>query len=126
MMNDMIDVASKLGGFLPGALPQFMAPGSALHICGTTRVGKDVQDSCVSKESRVHGSENLFLGGCNVIPTPIACNPTITAVCFAIVGAETIIRELLNSDVRNGGQNARTSAMGKTAYNDNNVRRTPA
>lgn len=106
----MINVAIKLGGFLPGALPQFMAPGSALHICvsllkmkswailskfqGTTRVGESVGDSCVNKESRVHGSKNLFLGGCNVIPTQIACNPTLTAICYGIVGAETIIKEL--------------------------------
>lgn len=94
MINDMILVASKLGGFLPGAYPQFLVPGSALHICGTTRVGEDVKTSCVSKESRVHGSENLFLAGCNVIPTQIACNPTLTAICFAIVGADTIISEL--------------------------------
>ncbi|KAG9765646.1 hypothetical protein KCU73_g333, partial [Aureobasidium melanogenum] len=94
MMTDMIDVAIKLGGFLPGALPQFMAPGSALHICGTTRVGKSVGDSCVNKESRVHGSKNLFLGGCNVIPTKIACNPTLTAMCYGIIGAEAIIKDL--------------------------------
>ncbi|KAG9519268.1 hypothetical protein KCU93_g8147, partial [Aureobasidium melanogenum] len=94
MMTDMITVAIKLGGFLPGALPQFMVPGSATHICGTTRVGENVDDSCVNKESRVHGSKNLFLGGCNVIPTKIACNPTLTAMCYGIVGAEAIIKDL--------------------------------
>ncbi|KAH0173012.1 hypothetical protein KCU67_g1484, partial [Aureobasidium melanogenum] len=94
MMTDMINVAIKLGGFLPGALAQSMAPGLALHICGTTRVGKSVGDSCVNKEPRVHGSKNLFLGGCNLIPTKIACNPTLTAMCYGIVGAEAIIKDL--------------------------------
>jgi len=121
MMNDMIDVASKLGGFLPGALPQFMAPGSALHICGTTRVGDDVETSCVNKESRVHGSSNLFLGGCNVIPTQIACNPTITAVCFAIVGAEAIIKDLQDGNVgEHVGETTKQSRSVKTPF-DNNV-----
>ncbi|KAH0365406.1 hypothetical protein KCU65_g6110, partial [Aureobasidium melanogenum] len=94
MMTDMINVAIKLGGFLPGALPHFMVPGSAIHICGTTRVGESVEDSCIDKDSRVHGSKNLFLGGCNVIPTQIACYPTLTAMCYGIVGAEAIIKEI--------------------------------
>src|SRR5271155_5494201 len=29
----MIGIAKKLGGFLPGAYPQYMPPGSVLHIC---------------------------------------------------------------------------------------------
>ncbi|KAI4758339.1 hypothetical protein E4T52_05936 [Aureobasidium sp. EXF-3400] len=94
IVQSMINVAIKLGGFLPGALPQFMVPGSAMHICGTTRAGENVEDSCVNNESRVHGSKNLFLGGCNVIPTKIACNPTLTAMCYGIVGAEAIIKDL--------------------------------
>jgi len=61
---------------------------------GITRVGTDIKDSCVNAESRVHGSRNLFLGGCNVIPTKIACNPTLTAMCYAIEGANAIIADL--------------------------------
>jgi choline dehydrogenase-like flavoprotein len=57
-------------------------------------VGTDAKNSCVDAESRVHGSKNLFLGGCNVIPTQIACNPTLTAICYAIVGADAIVADL--------------------------------
>jgi len=36
--------------------------------------------SVVDKDSKVHDYENLWLGGCNVIPDSMACNPTRTAV----------------------------------------------
>ncbi|KAF3914467.1 hypothetical protein AA313_de0203518 [Arthrobotrys entomopaga] len=94
MMNDMTTVASKLGGYLPGAEPVFLPPGAALHICGTTRVGESNKDSVVDENCKVWGFDNLYLGGCNVIPTQIACNPTLTAICYAIVGAEAIDRKL--------------------------------
>ncbi|KAF9639304.1 hypothetical protein BFW01_g11110 [Lasiodiplodia theobromae] len=94
MMNDMVDVASNLGGWLPGSEPRYLPPGSALHICGTTRAGTSVNDSVVDRESRVWGHGNLFLGGCSVIPTQTASNPTLTAIGFAIVGANAIVKEL--------------------------------
>jgi choline dehydrogenase-like flavoprotein len=36
----MVQVASHLGGFLPGAELKYLVPGSALHICGTYRAGE--------------------------------------------------------------------------------------
>ncbi|KAH6856689.1 hypothetical protein B0I37DRAFT_412600 [Chaetomium sp. MPI-CAGE-AT-0009] len=91
MINDMVDVATKLGGFLPGAEPQYMPPGSALHICGTTRAGTDSNTSVVDPTSRVWGINNLYLGGNGVIPTGIAANPTLTNICFAIEGANDLL-----------------------------------
>ncbi|EWG52045.1 hypothetical protein FVEG_16905 [Fusarium verticillioides 7600] len=94
MITDMIDVARKLGGFLPGAEPKYLAPGSALHICGTYRAGSTSADSVVNKNGKAWGVNDLVLGGCDVIPTQNACNPTLTAACFALAAADKIIEEL--------------------------------
>ncbi|KAF5564278.1 pyranose 2-oxidase [Fusarium napiforme] len=94
MITDMIDVARKLGGFLPGAEPKYLAPESALHICGTYRAGSTSADSVVNKNGKAWGVDDLVLGGCGVIPTQNACNPTLTAACFALTAADKIIEEL--------------------------------
>lgn len=151
----MVDVATSLGGFLPGAEPRHLAPGLALHgqfpascwfylctslvipltisaesqehslvvpsdntiheqvtdmectVCGIYRAGKEhkgengkidlkktKEESVVSREGRVWGVKNLYLGGCGVIPTGNASNPTLTAACHAIAGADEINKEL--------------------------------
>lgn len=51
----------------------------------------------VSESSQVWSCKNLYLGGCNVIPTPSASNPTLTAMCFAIEGTNHIIESLKSS-----------------------------
>ncbi|QKD62719.2 uncharacterized protein FOBCDRAFT_245995 [Fusarium oxysporum Fo47] len=94
MITDMIEVARKLGGFLPGAEPKYLAPGSALHICGTYRAGSTPVDSVVNKNGKAWGVNDLVLGGCGVIPTQNACNPTLTAACFALAAADKIIEDL--------------------------------
>ncbi|KAF4814316.1 Pyranose 2-oxidase [Colletotrichum tropicale] len=94
MITDMVDVARCLGGFLPGAEPKYLPAGSALHICGTYRAGESQEDSVVDKLGRVWGQDNLVLGGCGVIPTQNACNPTLTAGCFALAASEQIIKDL--------------------------------
>lgn len=94
MMEDMCIVASKLGGFLPGAEPKFLLAGAPMHICGTTRAGESREDSVCDKFGRVWDTQNLVVGGCNVIPTQNASNPTLTAIAFAIAGADQMIRDL--------------------------------
>ncbi|KAK7424643.1 hypothetical protein QQZ08_008526 [Neonectria magnoliae] len=94
MVTDMVDVARRLGGFLPGAEPKYLAPGSALHICGTYRAGKSKNDSVVDRFGKVWGQDDLVLGGCGVIPTQNASNPTITAMCFAIAAARQMVDDL--------------------------------
>ncbi|KAH6988139.1 hypothetical protein BKA56DRAFT_578416 [Ilyonectria sp. MPI-CAGE-AT-0026] len=94
MVTDMVAVARHVGGFLPGAEPKYLPPGSALHICGTYRAGESSDDSVVDRAGKVWGQKNLVLGGCGVIPKENACNPTITAACFALVAAKQLVHDL--------------------------------
>jgi len=53
MMNHMLQVASKLGTFLPGSEPYWSDLGAATHMGGTFRMGKDFQTSVVDQNSQV-------------------------------------------------------------------------
>ncbi len=58
---------------------------------GTTRIGSTPADSVVDQHCKVHGIDNLYLAGNGVIPSAIACNPTLTTVAFAVIGSNNII-----------------------------------
>ncbi|KAF8322483.1 pyranose 2-oxidase [Clavulina sp. PMI_390] len=94
MMNDMTNVANLLGAYLPGSEPQFMEPGLALHITGTTRIGNDPKISVANESSRVHGIENLWVGGNGNIPDSTACNPTLTSTAIALKAARNVLEYL--------------------------------
>ncbi|KAF9265018.1 pyranose 2-oxidase [Marasmius fiardii PR-910] len=91
MMKDMCAVADILGAYLPGSNPQFMDPGLALHITGTTRIGTDHKTSVADPSSRVHGIKNLWVGGNGCIPDSMGCNPTLTSVMIALKGAGAVL-----------------------------------
>lgn len=61
-------------------------------------MGEDAADSVVNKESKVHGFNNLFLGGNGIHPRENAANPTLTSVAYAIWAADAIARKILSSD----------------------------
>jgi choline dehydrogenase-like flavoprotein len=90
----VLRAARALGDFI-GDEPILLAPGASLHYQGTTRMGTaDDGTSVCGPNSEVWGVSGLYVAGNNVIPTPMACNPTLTSVALAINGARDIAARL--------------------------------
>ena len=77
----------------------FMMPlGASLHYQGTTRMGEtDDGGSVCGPDSEVWDVPGLFVAGNGVIPTPTACNPTLTSVALAVGGARRIAASLTSA-----------------------------
>ncbi|RVD89575.1 uncharacterized protein DFL_000578 [Arthrobotrys flagrans] len=88
MMVEMQSLATTLGSFITE--PTIMPLGTALHLSGTTRAGTSVENSVVDVNSKVWGVDNLYLGGCGVIAEGMACQPTLTAVGYALQSVERV------------------------------------
>lgn len=65
--------------FEPGNPPD----PNAHHHAGTTRMSQDERDGVVDADGRVHGLENLYVGGASVFPTAGFANPTLTLLALA-------------------------------------------
>ena len=90
----ILRAARSLGEFI-GDAPMMLAGGASLHYQGTTRMGpNDDGTSVCGPTSEVWGVSGLYVAGNNVIPTPIACNPTLTSVALAVAGARDIAARL--------------------------------
>ncbi|MFI6517594.1 GMC oxidoreductase [Spirillospora sp. NPDC050679] len=86
--------AEALGDPL-GEEPLTFPPGASLHYQGTVRMGQaDDGTSVCSPTSRVWQVAGLYVAGNGVIPTPTACNPTLTSVALAVGGARDIATAL--------------------------------
>ena len=86
--------ADALGEAL-GDAPFVLPSGASLHYQGSTRMGTvDDGTSVCGPTSEVWGVEGLFVAGNGVIPTPMACNPTLTSVALAVAGAREIATRL--------------------------------
>lgn len=68
------------------------------HHMGTTRMSEAPEDGVVDPECRVHGVDNLFVGGSSVFPTAGFANPTFTIVALARRIADTIVGESPTDD----------------------------
>ncbi|KAK8087376.1 hypothetical protein PG994_002350 [Apiospora phragmitis] len=90
MMQDMCSVANML---------------SQYGIGGTTRAGTSRADSICDKYGRVWGTDNVVVGGCNIVPSGSTCDPTLTAIGFAIVGADKIMEKLAPNKAAVTGKN---------------------
>jgi choline dehydrogenase-like flavoprotein len=62
----------------------------ANHHIGTTRMGTNPRESVVDSECRVHGYDNLYIGGSSVFPTSGFSNPTLTAIALGLRLADKI------------------------------------
>jgi choline dehydrogenase-like flavoprotein len=54
------------------------------HHMGGTRMGHDPKKSVVDVNCKVHGMDNLYVGGSSVFTTSGQCNPTTTIVALAL------------------------------------------
>jgi hypothetical protein len=70
-----------------------MHDGLPLHMHGTFRVGDDRTTSVVDIYSKVHGIDNLCLGGNGILPTATASNPTLSCVAIALRAADHLIKK---------------------------------
>lgn len=92
--EQILRAARVLGEFI-GEAPFVLANGASLHYQGTTRMGAtDDGTSVCGPNSEVWDVSGLYVAGNNVIPTPIACNPTLTSVALAVGGARDIATRL--------------------------------
>lgn len=69
------------------APPQLGSPGSEValhHHMSTTRMSADPRQGVVDADCKVHGVENLYIGGCSVFASCGHANPTYTIVQLAL------------------------------------------
>lgn len=74
-----------------GELPNL---GMHCHHMGTTRMSASPRDGVVNGDCRVHGIDNLYIGGSSVFATGGGCNPTFTIVCLALRLGDHLARRL--------------------------------
>lgn len=93
--GEAIQGAAAALGTPIGDAPFTLASGASLHYQGTTRMGPaDDGTSVCGPTSEVWGTSGLYVAGNNVIPTSIACNPTLLSVALAVGGARDIAARL--------------------------------
>jgi choline dehydrogenase-like flavoprotein len=83
-------MGALLGEPINGLEPVVLPHGASLHYQGSVRLGTDDTTSVVDPALRVWGYDNVYVGANGVIPTPAACNPTLTNVALAVLGARDL------------------------------------
>ena len=78
-------IAAALGTVL--VEPRVLLPGGSYHFMGSVPSRTVPATSVCDPTGAVWDVAGLFVGGNGVIPTPTACNPTITSVALAIRSA---------------------------------------
>lgn len=95
--DSILRAAEVLGDPLDDSEPLTFPPGASLHYQGSVRMGRsDDGTSVCGPTSEVWSVPHLFVAGNGVIPTSIACNPTLLSVALAVGGARDISARLVN------------------------------
>jgi hypothetical protein len=63
------------------------------HHLGGTIMGKNIKDSVVNEDLKIHGSKNMYVLGSSVFPTGGHANPTLTIVQLALRLSDTILKK---------------------------------
>ena len=93
----VLRAAAALGDPLDDSDPLTFPPGASLHYQGSVRMGEtDDGTSVCGPRSQVWTTPGLYVAGNGVIPTSIACNPTLLSVALAVGGARDIATRLLD------------------------------
>ena len=80
-----------LGDFEPERDSAMLEPGASLHYTGTVRMGPaDDGTSVCDPDGRVWGTENLYVAGNGVIPTPMTANTTLAGMITVVRAARAI------------------------------------
>jgi choline dehydrogenase-like flavoprotein len=93
-LDYMVPEAAQLASVLEQATDGY-------HQIGTTRMSDSPAHGVVDRDSRVHGTTNLFIAGSSVFPTSGQANPTLLAAALAARLAahiERIVRALPSPD----------------------------
>jgi choline dehydrogenase-like flavoprotein len=67
------------------------------HPIGTTRMARRPEEGVVDPDSRVFGTDNLYMAGSSVFPTMGYANPTLTIVQMTLRLADHLDRLLRRS-----------------------------
>ncbi len=75
--------------------PVVTTPDGAFHPTGATRMSPTPRFGVVDADSRVHGTNNLFVLGSSVFPTGGYANPVLTVIALAARLGDLLRRELI-------------------------------
>jgi C-glycoside oxidase len=89
MEADVRRLAEHLGQWRRGCEPTWQ-PDGAGHIVGTCRMDREGWPGVTDRLGKVHGFENLHLATVGMFPTPVAVNPTLTALALALRTCDAI------------------------------------
>lgn len=64
------------------------------HHYGTTRMSDDPAEGVVDGDCKLHGVENLYMGGSSTFPTASAHGPTLHIIAFSMRLADTLIERV--------------------------------